>query len=122
MRKQGTIEYELLIQEPEGNGVIYQSNIDSDLACMLIAADVLQSKIESAKDAKKQAQNKKMKDLIGRNINLMSRGLAAINDLTSALCGQYDEYVKWMENKHAQEEAEKIWAIENGQIPPDTTE
>jgi len=119
MRKQGTIEYQLLIQEPEGNGVIYQSNIDSDLACMLIAADVLQSKIESAKDAKKQAQNKKMKDLIGRNINLMSRGLAAINDLTSALCGQYDEYVKWMENNYAQEQ--QIRQSE-GDFPLDTAE
>lgn len=118
MRKKGTIEFELLINEPEGSGAIYQSNIDNDIAAMLITANVLQSKIDAAKQAKKETERKGMKDLIGKEIHLMSKGLAAINILANSLCAQYDQYVSYMENQRALEVQNEITlAKETGEIP-----
>lgn len=98
MKKEGKITYTLLINEPSKgeHGVIYQSDLDGDMAALLMTAEILQNKLESLKQMKKDMKSKKDKDAVGANIALFSKGLSAINNLSSALCDIYEDYINEM--------------------------
>jgi predicted nucleic acid-binding Zn-ribbon protein len=105
MRKQGTINYELLINEPDGTGIIHESNLDSDIAALFISYQVLRDKIAWAEQLKAEAKNKDERNAYNREIKLLIKGKASIDRLLNAIIPDYDIYAAAI---RAQKEAQKM--------------
>nr|WP_298661099.1 hypothetical protein [uncultured Flavobacterium sp.] len=98
MQKEGTIKYTLNINEPTKgqHGIVYQADLEGEMAALLIVANILESKMESLKEAKKTAKGAKQKKDIGSTIAIMSQGLSAANTLANSLCNNYEDFIMHM--------------------------
>lgn len=117
MKKPGTIEYELLINEPEGHGVVYKSNIDTDLAALLITCQTLQHSLESNKELKNGASGQQ-RAAIAKNISSISVALSELNKLTYSICQHYEEYQKHLQEHFAAEEQVKKEELQKQVVIP----
>lgn len=93
MKIQGNIDYEMLVNEPSGNGIAYQSTVDNDLAGLMIAAQTVENNLNLLKDYKKEVKGKD-KVLVAKNISEMSVLLSSLNKLTYSLFEHYEHFKK----------------------------
>jgi hypothetical protein len=93
-----TIEFELQIDEDGKYGVKYPNDMELMFASMLISAETLEEKLKQGKEIKKGLSGK-TKDDMGRQINLISKGLVAINAVVYPLLQAYPDYLKFMEEQ-----------------------
>lgn len=99
MKIEKTIEFTLMINEPQGHGIIYSSDIETDIASLLMSAQILQSALNSNKELKKGLKGTD-KELVSKNIYHLSNGLKSVNSLIKSLCDNYEAY-KEMSSKRA---------------------
>lgn len=124
MIKKGTIEYELIINEDNAHGVNYKSDLEGDIAALMIAAEILEHKLDSLKDLKLSANKGQPRKTVNDLIILHKRGLAAINSLYQSLCNSYEDYILAMGAmiQNAKEEAEALQASKENQGGQNFTE
>lgn len=120
MQKQGTINYTLTINEPAKgqHGIVFQSDLEGEIAALQIVSSILESKVESLKEAKKNAKGAKQKKDIGNSLAIMSKGLSATNTLANALCDNYEDFIMHMAAQlQLQKEEEHFLTQQQGNSP-----
>lgn len=88
-----SITYTLSINEPDGHGIDYNKNLESDIAGLLISLTVLQSNLESLKTTKKLVKGADKK-FISQQISYVSASLKGIKILVVQLCDNYEDLIK----------------------------
>lgn len=108
MKHEGTINYTLLINEEVGgkvgSGVQFQPQLENDIAVIVMAAEILEGRLENLKKTKKDPAFKEMKSILAKQIYNASTALRALNDYSNTLLSQYqtfkEEYIaNLQENK-----------------------
>lgn len=102
----------------EKHGISYENSIESDIASLMIAAQVLTVQLGQWKEYKKAAAGEGKKKA-SKNISDVAAALRGIKPLMNALLNSYDEYMAYQ----AQMEAEKKEMLQqNGMIPKEENE
>lgn len=99
------LNYTLLINEPEGHGIMYKNDIEGDIAALLMSAQVLQMYLDNSKETKSKLSGAE-KTLMGKNVYHISKGLQAVNALAKSLCDNYEGY------KVIERAAQESWLAE----------
>lgn len=87
MKITSTINYTLSVNEPNGHGIVYKADLETDVAVLMMALDVLENSRNGMKENKKFSTNKKVS---GAQINTLSKTIQSLNDLTMQLCDNFE--------------------------------
>lgn len=96
MKHEGTINYTLLINEEidgkSGSGVQFQAQLENDIAVIVMAAEILEGRLEGLRKTKKDPAFKEMKTILGKQIYNASTALRALNEYSNTLLSSYETY------------------------------
>lgn len=87
---QRTINFCLSINEPDGHGINYNKDVESDMAGLMIALTTLESNLESLKSTKKLVKGQDKKS-ISQQISHASAAIKGIKILIINLFDGYEE-------------------------------
>jgi len=93
----GTMNYVLQI-DPSGekHGMSYDNNMQNDIACLMVAAQVMTIHLQAQKDYKKNSKNPSDRKAIAKNISLIADGLRGLKPLMNSLLNTYDDYQEYL--------------------------
>lgn len=94
MKLEGQIGYEMLINEPKGqHGIGYQSNIENDLASMMMAAQSIDINLQMLREKKKESKGEDKK-MYAKSISEMSVLLRGLNKIIMTIANNYEPYIE----------------------------
>jgi len=93
MKIEKEIKYTLSINEPDGHGIDYNKNLESDIAGLLISLTVLQTNLESLKATKKLVKGTDKK-FVSQQISYISASLKGVKILVVQLCDNYETLIE----------------------------
>lgn len=91
MKHEGQIDYTLTINDKGEHGISYKTNLENDIAGLMIAAQVLEHNLVALREGKEGASGH-MKKALGKQISKMSVTLADLTILAKSLCDSYEHY------------------------------
>lgn len=94
----GSMNYTIRI-DPSGennHGISFDSNIENDIAALMIAAQALTIQSGQWKKFKKDCKSTTDKKAAGSNISLLADAIRGVKHLTIALCNTYEGFKKAM--------------------------
>ena len=90
---EGKMNYVLEI-DPTGekHGLKYDNNMENDIACLMVAAQVLNIHLNAQHEFKKQVKAPSDKKNIAKNISILANALRGVKPVMHSLLNSYDSY------------------------------